>query len=103
MIRDLGDGLVLRCATDNDAEPLAVFVGDVLRVQDSAEPNRALTAWERDLIGGRHPSFRPQDACSASVGCGRSRPRSPTASSAPRRRERCSTRSSRKPRPISGP
>ncbi len=32
MIRDLGDGLVLRCATDNDAEPLAVFVGDVLRV-----------------------------------------------------------------------
>lgn len=62
MIRDLGDGLVLRCATDDDAEPLAVFVGDVLRAQDSVEPNRTLAAWERDLIGGRHPSFRPGDA-----------------------------------------
>jgi hypothetical protein len=62
MIRDLGDGLVLRGATDDDAEPLAAFVGDVLRAQDSAEANRTLAAWVRDLIGGRHPSFRPQDA-----------------------------------------
>jgi hypothetical protein len=62
VIRDLGDGLVLRRATDDDAEPLAAFVGDVLRAQDSVEASLTLAAWERDLIGGRHPSFRPQDA-----------------------------------------
>lgn len=62
MIRDLGDGLVLRCATADDEEPLAAFVGDVLRPQDGSEPSRSLTAWTRDLIGGRHPSFRPEDA-----------------------------------------
>ena len=62
MIRDLGDGLVLRCATHDDEEPLAAFVGDTLRAQDGDEPNQHLTAWTRDLIGGRHPSFQPQDA-----------------------------------------
>jgi Acetyltransferase (GNAT) domain len=62
VIRDLGEGLVLRRATDDDAESLAAFVGDVLRAQDSAEPNHPLAAWERDLVGGRHPSFRAQDA-----------------------------------------
>ena len=62
MIRDLGDGLVLRRATADDEERLAAFVGDVLRTQDGPEPSRSLTAWTRDLIGGRHPSFRPEDA-----------------------------------------
>lgn len=62
MIRDLGDGLVLRRATVDDEEPLAAFVGSVLRAQDGDEPNPHMTAWTRDLIGGRHPSFRPGDA-----------------------------------------
>src|SRR5688572_9698757 len=62
VIRDLGDGLVLRRATADDEEPLAAFVGDVLRTQDGPEPSRSLTAWTRDLVGGRHPSFRPEDA-----------------------------------------
>jgi len=62
VIRDLGDGLVLRRAAAGDEEPLAAFVGDVLRTQDGSEPSRSLTAWTRDLIGGRHPSFRPEDA-----------------------------------------
>ena len=61
MIRDLGDGLVLRASTAADAEALAAFVGDVLRAQDSDEPNRALAAWTRDLHEGRHPTFRPGD------------------------------------------
>ena len=61
MIRDLGDGLVLRASTPTDAEPLAAFVGDVLRAQDSDEPNRGLAAWTRDLHTGRHPAFRPGD------------------------------------------
>jgi hypothetical protein len=39
VIRDLGDGLVLRRATADDEKPLAAFVGDVLRTQDGAEPS----------------------------------------------------------------
>ena len=62
MIRDLGDGLLLRAATAGDAEPLAAFVGDVLRAQDSDTPSAPLTAWTRDLLEGRHPSFAPADA-----------------------------------------
>jgi GNAT acetyltransferase-like protein len=62
VIRDLADGLVLRCAHPDDEAPLAAFVGDVLRVQDGAEPSGSLTAWTHDLIGGRHPTFRPGDA-----------------------------------------
>jgi hypothetical protein len=62
VIRDLGEGLVLRAATTADAEPLAAFVGDVLRPQDSDTPSAPLTAWTRDLLEGRHPSFVPDDA-----------------------------------------
>jgi hypothetical protein len=62
MIRDLGDGLVMRRATREDEEALATFIGDVLRPQDGPEPSRSLSAWARDLIGGRHPGFRPEDA-----------------------------------------
>src|SRR5258706_11288936 len=61
VIRDLGDGLVLRASTPADAEAVAVFVGDVLRAQDSDEPSRYLAAWTRDLHAGRHPTFRPGD------------------------------------------
>src|SRR5437868_7439023 len=59
--RELADGLVLRTSTPADAEAMAAFVGDVLRAQDSDEPNRHLAAWTRDLHEGRHPSFRPGD------------------------------------------
>jgi hypothetical protein len=62
VIRELDDGLVLRRATADDELHLAAFVGDVLRAQDATEPSRPLTAWTRDLIGGRHPSFRAGDA-----------------------------------------
>ncbi|HEU4370674.1 MAG TPA: GNAT family N-acetyltransferase [Methylomirabilota bacterium] len=62
MLRDLGDGLVLRRATPADAEPMAAFVGSVLRAQDGEAPSAIMSAWERDLMEGRHPSFRPEDA-----------------------------------------
>jgi Acetyltransferase (GNAT) domain len=61
VIRELGDGLVLRTSTPDDGEAVAAFVGDVLRAQDSDEPNRHLAAWTSDLHAGRHPSFRPGD------------------------------------------
>jgi hypothetical protein len=62
VIRELGDGLVLRRATPADADALAAFVGDVLRAQDGDGPSAIMAAWEHDLIDGRHPSFRAADA-----------------------------------------
>jgi Acetyltransferase (GNAT) domain len=61
-VHDLGNGLVVRTATAADAEPLAAFVGDVLRAQDSDTPDRRMAAWSRDLLEGRHPSFGAADA-----------------------------------------
>lgn len=62
MTRELDAGLVLRPVTADDAEALTAFVGDVLRAQDDEQPNHRLAAWTRDLVGGRHPVFRPGDA-----------------------------------------
>lgn len=62
MIRDLGDGLMLRRATAADADALAEFNADYLRFQDAPEPSRFMAAWTRDLITGRHPTFRPESA-----------------------------------------
>jgi hypothetical protein len=62
VIRDLGDGLVLRRAAPADAEAMAAFVGSMLRGQDAEAPSPAMAAWARDLMEGRHPSFRPEDA-----------------------------------------
>jgi hypothetical protein len=62
MIRDLGDGLVLRRASAADAERLAAFNADVLRHQDAPEPAPGIGAWTRDLMEGRNPAFRPEDA-----------------------------------------
>ena len=61
MLRDLGDGLILRRATAGDAEALATFNADQLRGQDSPEPFAPLGTWTRDLLSGRHPTFTPED------------------------------------------
>jgi len=62
VIRDLGDGLVLRRATTADADALTEFNADYLRFQDAPEPSRVMAAWTRDLMTGRHPTFRPESA-----------------------------------------
>src|SRR5438067_12440400 len=62
MLRDLGDGLVMRRATEADAERLGAFNADVLRGQDGADPAPWMAAWTRDLISGRHPTFRADSA-----------------------------------------
>ncbi|HEV8585658.1 MAG TPA: GNAT family N-acetyltransferase [Methylomirabilota bacterium] len=62
MLRDLGGGLILRRATPADAEPLAAFNADVLRGQDAPAPEPVMAAWTRDLMTGRHPTFRAEDA-----------------------------------------
>ncbi len=58
---DLPGGLRLRSLRPSDAEPLAFFNADVLRRQDEPEPDERTAAWTRDLMSGRHPTFRPTD------------------------------------------
>jgi hypothetical protein len=62
MRRDLGDGLVMRSATEADADRLGEFNADVLRGQDAPDPAPWMATWTRDLVGGRHPSFRADSA-----------------------------------------
>jgi Acetyltransferase (GNAT) domain len=62
MLRDFGDGLVMRRATEADAERLGEFNADVLRGQDAPDPDPWMAAWTQDLIGGRHPRFRAESA-----------------------------------------
>ena len=56
---DLGDGLVLRSATPEDAEPLAAFNGEV-HTETPGEPDRTIVAWTCDLLARPHPTFRPE-------------------------------------------
>ncbi len=59
VIRVLDGGLVLRRSSAGDAEKLAEFNA---RVQsDTDEPDLSVAAWTRDLAGGSHPTFRPND------------------------------------------
>ncbi|MCA1665916.1 MAG: GNAT family N-acetyltransferase, partial [Thermomicrobia bacterium] len=52
--RDLGDGLVLRRATVDDAEILADFNAQVH--QDLEEPDVGIDVWTRDMMRGDHPT-----------------------------------------------
>ena len=52
----------MRRGTEADAERLGEFNADVLRGQDAAEPAPWMDVWTRDLLTGRHPTFRAEDA-----------------------------------------
>ncbi|MBN1180048.1 MAG: GNAT family N-acetyltransferase [Anaerolineae bacterium] len=61
VVRDLGDGLVLRRATPDDLESLLALQGETLRDPDETEPNEHLIHWTRDLMSGTHPTIQPSD------------------------------------------
>jgi hypothetical protein len=61
IIRQLGDGLVLRRATADDTEALVTFHADVHREPDTEEPEEYVAAWVRDLMARPHPTFSPDD------------------------------------------
>jgi hypothetical protein len=61
LTRDLGDGLILRRATVDDTDMLAAFHAAVHSDAGPQSPDEGVRAWVRDLMSGRHPTFRPDD------------------------------------------
>ncbi|MFN2227217.1 MAG: GNAT family N-acetyltransferase [Anaerolineae bacterium] len=61
IIRDMGDGLVLRRAASADTKKLVAFNAEIHRDPSGDEPEIYVGAWVRDLMEGRLPTFRPGD------------------------------------------
>jgi GNAT superfamily N-acetyltransferase len=57
VIRNLGDGLILRRSTAEDAGRLVAFHGDVHSEAGAEGPDEYVAAWVRDLMRGDHPVF----------------------------------------------
>ncbi|HEU4746485.1 MAG TPA: GNAT family N-acetyltransferase [Anaerolineales bacterium] len=59
VLRDLGDGLVMRRSTTQDADALAEFNRAIH--SDNEQDGQCLADWTRDLLSGHHPTFHPND------------------------------------------
>lgn len=57
--RELGDGLILRRSTPEDAEALAEFNRAIHT--DNDPDGQCIAAWTRDLLTSPHPTFHPDD------------------------------------------
>lgn len=58
VIRDLGDGLVLRSARPADADQVVEMNGILHMEHDATEPDESIREWTRDLFELDHPTFR---------------------------------------------
>ena len=67
VLKDLGDGLIMRSAVREDADALAEFCAQVFMdeplAQSSGEGTEAywIANWIRDLLGKPHPTLNPDD------------------------------------------
>ncbi len=61
MPRDLGDGLVLRFATEADVEPLAQFNGYIHGHDYADHIDPMVVAWTRDFCSNAHPTCGPSN------------------------------------------
>jgi len=61
ILRDLGNGIVLRRSTSADAEPLAEFNARIQSDIGADQPDPYVAAWTRDLLTKPHPTFSPGD------------------------------------------
>ena len=61
IIKDLGDGLILRRATEKDVDSLAAFNSNIHKNPDDEEPNAFIDQLVRDMMSGRHPTIKPTD------------------------------------------
>ena len=61
IIRDLGDSLVLRHATQDDIEALAQFNSFIHKDFGATDPADEIGWWTRDLMRGDHPTTKAED------------------------------------------
>ena len=61
IIRDLGNGLILRRSSSADADELADFCGRIHSEAGFDQPDLYIAAWTRDLLTRPHPTFNPDD------------------------------------------
>lgn len=61
IIKNLGDGLILRRATMADTDALAHLQKHAFAHPDSGELDEGITLWTRSLMSDKHPTFRPND------------------------------------------
>jgi hypothetical protein len=61
VLRDLGEGLVMRCAVPGDVEALAEFNARVHSDRGWESPDAGVGAWVRDLMTKPHPTFAVDD------------------------------------------
>jgi len=57
MLRDIGNGLIMRRSMPTDADALAEF--NARLHSDDAADAACLSAWTHDLLSGDHPTFSP--------------------------------------------
>jgi hypothetical protein len=59
MLRDIGNGLIMRRSMPTDADALAEF--NARLHSDDAADAECLNVWTHDLLSGNHPTFSPND------------------------------------------
>src|SRR6266516_3709814 len=59
ILRDLGNGLIMRRSTPEDAEALAEFNGKIHG--ENEQDAQRVAAWTRDLLIRPHPTLKPND------------------------------------------
>ena len=60
VIKDLGDGLVMRRGRRDDADAVADFMSKNATEPGSSEPSTTIGAWTCDLFADDHPTMRPE-------------------------------------------
>ena len=61
VLRELGDGLILRRSTPADADALADFNARIHSDDGPDRPFEPIAVWTRDLLNGNHPTFSVGD------------------------------------------
>lgn len=61
ILRDLGNGLILRRSTLADTEKLVEFNSKIHSDLGPDTPDIRVGVWTRDLMSGKHPTFTPDD------------------------------------------
>lgn len=59
--RDLGDNLILRYGTPQDAKAIAEFNGKIHSDHGPEKPDQRIAAWTSDLMRGEHPTCQASD------------------------------------------